>query len=60
VIDLGEWAEIRRRHRAEAMGIKAITRRLGVARNTVRSALRRRHPLPSDAGRPSRSANALG
>ena len=35
-----EWAEIRRLHRAEAMGIKAIARRLGVARNTVRSALR--------------------
>jgi len=35
-----EWAEIRRLHRAEGMGIKAIARRLGVARNTVRSALR--------------------
>lgn len=35
-----EWAEIRRLHRGEGMGVKAIARRLGVARNTVRSALR--------------------
>jgi hypothetical protein len=40
VIDVEEWAEIRRLHRAEGMGIKAIARRLGVARNTVRTALR--------------------
>lgn len=35
-----EWAEIRRLHRAEGMGVKAIVRKLGVARNTVRAALR--------------------
>ena len=40
MIDVEEWAEIRRLHRAEGMGVKAIVRRLGVARNTVRSALR--------------------
>ena len=34
-----DWAEIRRLHRAEGLGIKAIARRLGVARNTVRAAL---------------------
>jgi transposase len=34
-----EWAEIRRLHRSEGMAIKAIARRLGVARNTVRGAL---------------------
>jgi transposase len=33
------WAEIRRLHRAEGVPIKEIARRLGVARNTVRSAL---------------------
>src|ERR1043165_2980266 len=32
-------AEIRRLHRAEGMPIKAIARRLGIARNTVRKAL---------------------
>jgi transposase len=40
VIDVEEWAEIRRLHRAEGMGVKAIVRQLGVARNTVRAALR--------------------
>ena len=40
MIDVEEWAEMRRLHRAEGMGIKAIARRLGVARNTVRTALR--------------------
>lgn len=34
-----DWAEIRRLHRAENVPIKAIARRLGIARNTVRSAL---------------------
>jgi transposase len=34
-----DWAEIRRLHRAEKVPIKEISRRLGVARNTVRSAL---------------------
>ncbi len=39
-----DWAEIRRLHRAKGMGVKAIARRLGVARNTVRSALRSSGP----------------
>lgn len=38
------WAEIRRLHRSEDMGIKEIARRLGVARNTVRSALASAEP----------------
>jgi transposase len=40
LINVEEWAEIRRLSRAEGMGVKAIARRMGVARNTVRSALR--------------------
>jgi len=39
-----EWAEIRRLHFAEKMPIKEITRRLGVARNTVRTAIRSPEP----------------
>jgi transposase len=35
-----DWAEIRRLHRGERMRIKAIARRLGVVRNTVRETLR--------------------
>ena len=34
-----DWAEIRRLHRSEGMAVKAIARRLGLARNTVRAAL---------------------
>jgi transposase len=39
-----DWAEVRRLHRAEGMGVKAIARRVGVARNTVREALRSEGP----------------
>jgi Integrase core domain/Sigma-70, region 4 len=39
MIKVEDWAEIRRLHRAEGVPIKEIARRLGVARNTVRSAL---------------------
>lgn len=34
-----DWAEIRRLHRSEQMSIKAIVRKMGLARNTVRAAL---------------------
>ncbi len=34
-----DWAEIRRLHMSEKLGIKTIARRLGLARNTVREAL---------------------
>lgn len=34
-----DWAEIRRLHKSEQMSIKAIVRKTGLARNTVRSAL---------------------
>ena len=34
-----DWAEIRRLHRAEQMPIKAIARRLGISKNTVKRAL---------------------
>lgn len=40
MINVEDWAEIRRLHRAEGMGVKTIARRLGLARNTVRAALR--------------------
>ena len=34
-----DWAEIRRLHRAEQMPIKAIARRMGISKNTVKRAL---------------------
>ncbi len=34
-----DWAEIRRLHKSEQMSIKAIVRKTGLARNTVRAAL---------------------
>lgn len=40
MLTVEDWAEIRRLHRAERLSIKEIARRLGVARNTVRTALR--------------------
>jgi hypothetical protein len=40
LINVEEWAEIRRLHLGEGMAVKAIARRLGVAWNTVRAALR--------------------
>jgi len=39
VINVEHWAEIRRLHLSEQLGVKAIARRLGLARNTVRAAL---------------------
>ena len=39
-----EWAEIRRLYRAERMSIKAIARKLHLARNTVRGAVRSVQP----------------
>jgi transposase len=41
---LEEWAEIRRLYRAERMSIKAIAKKLHLARNTVRNAVRSVEP----------------
>jgi Helix-turn-helix domain of resolvase len=50
-----DWAEIRRLHRAEGMPIKAIARTLGMARNTVRAAVRSEGP-PKYERKPAGSA----
>lgn len=39
MLSVEDWAEIRRLHRVEGMGIKTIARVRGISRNTVRSAL---------------------
>jgi transposase len=40
VIDVDDWAEIRRLQRTEGMPVNAIARRLALSRNTARAALR--------------------
>ena len=44
VLNVEDWAEIRRLHRAEGLPIRAISRQLGVGRNTVRRALAAQAP----------------
>jgi transposase len=44
VLNVEDWAEIRRLHRAEQMPIKAIARKLGISKNTVRRVLRLAEP----------------
>jgi transposase len=44
VLNVEDWAEIRRLHKADGLSIKEIVRRTGVARNTVRAALRSDEP----------------
>jgi transposase len=44
VLKVEDWAEIRRLHRAEGMAIRAIARRLGISRNTVKKALASHEP----------------
>jgi transposase len=44
LIDVDTWAEVRRLHSAEGCSIKEIVRRTGLARNTVRAAVRSEAP----------------
>ena len=54
MLNVEDWAEIRRLHRAEGLPIKMIARTLGVSRNTVRAALISEGP-PAYARRPAGS-----
>ncbi|MFG2078640.1 IS21 family transposase [Nonomuraea maritima] len=54
MLNVEDWAEIRRLHRSEGMPIRAITRKLGVGRNTVRRALASDEP-PKYARKPKGS-----
>ncbi|KAA9164044.1 IS21 family transposase [Amycolatopsis acidicola] len=44
MLNVEDWAEIRRLHRAEGMAIRAIARRLGISKNTVKKALASHEP----------------
>lgn len=59
VIELEHWAEIRRLHRAENMGLRIIARHMGVARNTVRDALRSDHPPRYERERTGSAVDAV-
>jgi hypothetical protein len=55
MLDVEQWAEIRRMHKVDGLSIREIARRTGRDRNTVRAALRsdvppryRRGPRPSE------------
>ncbi len=58
MIGVEDWAEIRRRHSADGRSIKSIARELGLARNTVRMAIRAQAP-PHYARHGSRRCPAL-
>ena len=59
MLGVEDWAEIRRLHRAEGLSIKAIARRLGVARNTVRDALRSDVPPRYERARTGSAVDAF-
>ena len=59
MIDVEDWAEIRRLHRAEKLSINAIVERLGIARNTVRRALRSVEPPRYERARPGSLVDAV-
>jgi transposase len=44
MVNVEVWAEVRRLHRVERLSIRAIGRKLGLARNTVREVLRSERP----------------
>lgn len=55
MLDVEQWAQIRRMHVVDGVSIKEIARRTGLARNTVRSALRSSRPPGYERGpRPSK------
>lgn len=55
MVDVEQWAQIRRMHVVDGISIKEIARRTGLARNTVRAAVRSERPPAYERGpRPSK------
>jgi transposase len=59
VLGVEDWAEIRRLHRAEGLGIKTIARTLGVSRNTVRAAIASDAPPRYERKRPGSAVDGF-
>jgi transposase len=54
VVSVEQWAEVRRMHFVDGLGIREIGRRTGLHRETVRRALR--SPMPPSYERPARGS----
>ena len=55
MLDVERWAELRREHFVRGVPVKELVRRTGLARNTIRTALRSdRPPAFSVPERPSK------
>lgn len=59
MLDVEDWAEIRRLHKAEGLSIKEVSRLTGVSRNTVRAALRSDTPPAYARQRPGSCVDAV-
>lgn len=59
VLSVEDWAEIRRLSKAEGLSIKEIVRLTGMARNTVRGALRSDAPPKYERARPGSIVDAV-
>ena len=61
MLDVERWAELRREHFVRGVSIKELARRTGLARNTIRAALRSdRPPTFRCPERPSTLASTAG
>jgi hypothetical protein len=49
VLDVEQWAELRREHFVRGVAIKELVRRTGLSRNTIKRALRSEEP-PGNVG----------
>ena len=54
MLDVERWAELRREHFVRGVPIKELVRRTGLARNTIRAALR--SDAPPEFRRPERAS----
>jgi len=59
VISVEDWAEIRRLHKSQGLPIRAIARKTGIARNTVRVALRSDEPPKYERARKGSLVDAV-